>query len=195
MARSNTRPNKIRRAWLLCLALLVSTCRAEQLHGTVVSITDGDTIVVLDQAKIQHKIRLAGIDAPERHQAFGNESRQQLAAQVFQKAVVVDATKKDRYGRLIGKVLVNDQDACLAQVESGLAWHYKAYEREQESVDRMRYAAAEDAARKSRRGLWVDPNPIPPWEWRKAKRTRNALQPISGRQMTQPDGRAPVGAL
>lgn len=160
-------------AWL-ALSLLASSCWAEQLHGTVVSITDGDTVIVLDQAKVQHKIRLAGIDAPERHQAFGNASRQHLAALVFQQRVVVDTTKKDRYGRLIGKVLVNNQDACLAQVAAGLAWHYKQYEKEQAAGDRQDYAAAEIDARQSRVGLWVEPNPIPPWEWRKTKKQKRA---------------------
>lgn len=158
------------KAVVLLFALLAAPCWGEQLRGTVVSITDGDTITVLDQGRVQHKIRLSGIDAPEHRQAFGNASRQHLASLVFQKEVVVETTKKDRYGRLIGKVVVGDRDVCRAQIESGLAWHYKKYAGEQAANDRELYAAAEVAARKSGAGLWADTDPVPPWEWRKTKK-------------------------
>ena len=155
---------------LLALAVAV-TCLpaeafAERLEGLVVAVADGDTITVLDDAKTQHRIRLSGIDAPERRQDFGNVSRQHLANAVLQRRVVVEYDKTDRYGRLVGKVLLNGQDECLAQVAAGLAWHYKKYEGEQPFEDRRAYAAAEDAARAAQRGLWRDANPVPPWEWR-----------------------------
>jgi len=155
---------------LLALALgvvcLPAEAFAERLEGLVVAIADGDTLTVLDDAKAQHRIRLSGIDAPERRQAFGNVSRQHLADAVFQRRVVVEYDKTDRYGRLVGKVLLNGQDECLAQVAAGLAWHYKKYEGEQPVADRRAYAAAEDEARAARRGLWRDGEPVPPWEWR-----------------------------
>lgn len=146
--------------------LLPLAAHADTLTGRVVSITDGDTITVLDATNNQHKIRLAGIDAPEKKQPFGDASRQHLAQLAFGKAVLVVHNKKDRYGRTVGKVMAGDADANLAQIKAGLAWHYKAYEREQSPEDRAAYAEAELAARTARRGLWSEANPVPPWEWR-----------------------------
>ncbi len=80
--------------------------------------------------------------------------------------MTVDTDKKDRYGREVGKVFVNDLDANLVQVQRGLAWHYKAYEREQTAIDRNVYADAENEAKAARRGLWADAEPEPPWEFR-----------------------------
>ncbi len=153
---------------LVCLAAVLITlapavARSEQIEGIVVSVADGDTITLLDERKLQHKIRLAGIDAPEKGQAFGNVSRQRLADRVFQRSVVVEFEKSDRYGRLVGKVVVAGADANLAQVIDGMAWHYRKYASEQLPEDRRRYADAENEARTMRRGLWRDPNPEPPW--------------------------------
>lgn len=156
----------IRLLLVLALVTLPLTASADWLEGTVVAIADGDTLTVLDATQTQHRIRLAGIDAPEKRQAFGNVSRQHLADAVFQRRVRVEYHKADRYGRLIGKVLLGGQDLNLAQVTAGLAWHYKQYEREQSPDDRRTYAAAEDEARAARRGLWRDSAPVPPWEWR-----------------------------
>lgn len=139
---------------------------AETLSGRVVHVTDGDTITVLDIRNQQHKIRLAGIDAPERRQAYGNASKRHLASLVAGKAVSVDWQKRDKYKRIVGKVLLDGQDICLEQIKVGMAWHYKKYEREQLPQDRSIYAAAEDEARAARRGLWKDANPMPPWERR-----------------------------
>ncbi len=77
--------------------------------------------------------------------------------------------KNDRYGRLVGKVLVNGRDANLAQIQAGMAWHYKEYQREQTVTDRQLYAEAESHAAMTKQGLWADPNPVPPWDWRKAR--------------------------
>lgn len=151
----------------------------EILEGKVVSVADGDTITVLDSNKIQHKIRLSGIDAPERGQAFGNVSKQHLANLVFGKAVKVETTKKDRYGRSVGKVWVQPPDcatcgrtldANLAQVANGLAWWYRYYADEQPAEDRGRYEIAEKEARGKLVGLWIDVKPVPPWDWRKGVR-------------------------
>ena len=150
---------------LACL-LLVLACPVEAatFTGQVVSVADGDTITVLDAAKVQHKIRLAGIDAPEKKQPFGNRSKESLSELVFSKTVTVETDKRDRYGREVGKVLVDGLDANLVQVLQGFAWHYKAYEREQPLIDRKAYADAETEAKAARRGLWADLAPIPPWE-------------------------------
>lgn len=134
---------------------------------------DGDTITVLDDQRVQHKIRLAGIDAPEKSQAFGQRSKAFLSSLVFSKPVVVETQKTDRYGRTVGKVLVGDRDASLALVVAGLAWHYKKYEAEQSTSDRMIYASAEQDARVARQGLWADPSAMPPWEWRAQKRSKS----------------------
>ena len=148
---------------LACAAL------AETVIGRVVGVADGDTITVLDSDKAQHKIRLAGIDAPEKKQAFGNRSKESLSELVFDKTVNVETEKRDRYGRQIGKVLVNGQDVNLVQVERGMAWFYRQYQREQSPNDRRLYEAAEDAAKAGKRGLWRDVDPVPPWEWRKGR--------------------------
>lgn len=97
---------------------------AETLSGRVVHVADGDTITVLDVRNQQHKIRLAGIDAPERKQAYGNASKKHLASLVAGKAVSVDWQKRDKYKRIIGKVLLDGQDICLEQIKAGMAWHY-----------------------------------------------------------------------
>jgi endonuclease YncB( thermonuclease family) len=149
-------------------SLLAISAHAETLTGYVVKITDGDTIVVLDAKRQQHKIRLAGIDAPESHQAFGFQSTESIANLVFNKTVTVEWKKTDRE-RLIGKVLFNGFDINLEQVRAGLAWWYVKYAKEQSPVDRRLYEQAELQARAQRVGLWRDANPTPPWEFRHAK--------------------------
>lgn len=141
---------------------------AETLRGRVVSVHDGDTLTLLDDGNHQHKIRLAGIDAPELRQPFGRASRAQLAATVVNQIVIVNWHKKDKYGRLVGKVLRDSTDVCLIQITAGLAWHYIKYASEQIASDRNAYEAAEAKARASRIGLWVDAEPIPPWRWRQS---------------------------
>lgn len=148
------------------LWLLTSSVSAAQLFGVVVALADGDTLTVLDGSNTQHKVRLSGIDAPEKSQAYGDLSRMHLAELVFRRQVVVEWTKRDKYGRVVGKVFVDGLDSGFAQVEAGLAWHYKAYQREQSTEDRVAYQVAEDAARSKRMGLWKDPSSIPPWNFR-----------------------------
>lgn len=153
---------------LAALLLLTHTSIADTLHGRVVGVSDGDTVTILDATNTQWKIRLMGIDAPEKKQAFGNKSKESLSALVFNKQVSVEYNKKDKYGRTVGKIIVNDVDANLEQIKAGLAWHYKKYQNE--SVDdRSIYAQAEEQARVEKRGLWLDTDPTPPWEWRKSK--------------------------
>jgi endonuclease YncB( thermonuclease family) len=142
---------------------------AEVLTGQVISISDGDTITVLDESQTQHKIRLAGIDAPEKTQAFGQASKKSLSDLVFQKQVNVYWEKTDRYQRIVGKVSLQDQDICLEQVKRGMAWHYKQYQRDQTQEDRLKYDRAEREARDNRIGLWSDDAPIEPSKFRHAK--------------------------
>jgi endonuclease YncB( thermonuclease family) len=157
-------------AVLALLYVLSALAHAEVIRGRVIGIADGDTITVLDAAKTQYRIRLQGIDAPESSQAFGSRSKQHLSDLVFDKEVSVEWEKRDRYGRILGKVLVGGRDACLAQVQTGMAWHYKYYQDEQSPEDRRLYARAEQEARVARRGLWADPDPVPPWDFRRGGR-------------------------
>jgi endonuclease YncB( thermonuclease family) len=147
---------------------------ATVLVGRVVSVTDGDTIDLLDENKTTHRIRLHGIDAPERAQPFSRRSRQHLADAVFGREVDVEVLGKDKYGRTIGRVLVEGDDVCLSLIRAGLAWHYVRYDQSPE------YAAAEAAARAAKRGLWLDPHAIPPWDWRQLpKADRDAARKVA----------------
>lgn len=128
-----------------------------------------DTLTVLDDAKRQHKIRLAGIDAPERRQAFGQRSRERLGKLVHENRVEARCHKIDRYKREVCAVFLDSHDVGLIMVGEGMAWWYRAYANEQSPRDQRDYESAEDAARAARRGLWQDKTPIPPWEWRQRR--------------------------
>ncbi len=141
------------------------------LNGKVVAIADGDTLTILDGANAQHKIRLAGIDAPEKKQAFGTKSREALAAKVFGKAVRIDVIDVDRYRREVGRIYVGDRFINLEMVRDGFAWRYVRYDKPGE------FTAAESEARKHRRGLWADPHPVAPWEFRRQKRQPTGKTP------------------
>ena len=171
------------RSLIFLLLLACGFARAEILHGVVVGVSDGDTITVLDAGNQQHKIRLAGIDAPEKKQDFGQRSKEHLSQLVFGKQVEVEWKKLDRYKRVIGKVWVAPPsckkpdcpkivDACLAQISMGLAWWYEKYAKEQPEADRRQYELVESEARSKRIGLWSSKEPIPPWEFRHAKHER-----------------------
>lgn len=137
-----------------------------QLIGLIVGITDGDTVTVLDANDTSLKVRLQGIDAPEKRQAFGALSRVHLARLISGRSVTVQWQKHDRYGRIVGKILLDGHDVCLDQIKSGLAWHYKEFEAEQTEVDRQLYADSERDARSQKLGLWHDPIQTPPWDFR-----------------------------
>ncbi len=156
---------------LMVAAFLPMTGIAATLTGRVVGIQDGDTITVLDASKTQHKIRLAGIDAPESKQAFGTRSKQNLSDLVHNQQVTVEWEKRDRYGRPVGVVLVNGKDTNLEQVRAGMAWWYRQYANEQTPKDRQLYELAENEAIAAKRGLWADKQPVPPWEWRRKPKT------------------------
>ena len=151
------------------VAMLWINCglNAATIQGKVVSVADGDTVTVLDATNTQYKIRLQGIDAPEKAQAFGNKSKQSLHELVHSKQVTVDYQKKDKYGRVVGKILLNNNDVCLEQLKRGMAWHYKQYANEQPKEDRETYSLAEQQAKTELKGLWKDKQPVPPWEFRK----------------------------
>lgn len=159
---------------------LAAPVYSETLEGLVVGVADGDTLTVLDKGRRQHRIRLAGIDAPEKRQDFGQRSKQSLSELAYRQNVLVDISKQDRYGRSVGKVLRGSVDVNLEQVRRGLAWHYKDYQKEQSPVDRRAYGDAEKEARCLRRGLWTLSDPMPPWEYRRngvGTRLRAATRP------------------
>jgi endonuclease YncB( thermonuclease family) len=156
-----------RLAFVLLLVFAARACAATPRHtlvGKVVKIADGDTLTVLDSARNQHKIRLAGIDAPERTQAFGTQARNALGSAVFRQTVRVEVTDTDRYGREVGRVYCAGHFINADLVRAGFAWRYPQWDKTGE------FAPLEIDARGHHRGLWADSNPIPPWEFRKAKR-------------------------
>lgn len=134
--------------------------------GQVVAVADGDSITVLDGDKVQHKVRLWGIDAPEKGQDYGNRSRQAVSEMVFQQSVKVDVVGKDRYGRSIGKVYVGDLYVNLAMIKKGMAWWYRQY-----APKDFELRDAEVKAKADKVGLWGREDAMPPWEWRKKGRT------------------------
>jgi endonuclease YncB( thermonuclease family) len=163
---------------LACALLAACPAMARDLRGRVVGITDGDTVTVRDAAGERHRVRLTGIDAPERDQPYGEPSRESLTRMLLERNVRVEYTKKDDGGRILGKVWVQPADcprcaltldANLAQLSAGAAWWYRHYRNEQSPEDRGRYEFAEQEARVKRAGLWRQPDPVPPWEWRHAR--------------------------
>ena len=153
---------------LICILLLLLSLLsfAEELTGKVIKVSDGDTISVLDSNNQKYKIRLQGIDAPETQQAFGETSRQSLASLVYDKEVIILWDKRDKYARILGKVIVDGRDANYEQLKKGLAWYYKQYENDLSDEDKERYSEAEAWARNYTEGLWTDSKSIPPWEFR-----------------------------
>ncbi len=142
---------------------------ANIIHGRVVGVSDGDTVTVIDVNKTQYKIRLAGIDAPEKAQAYGQKSKESLSELVFGKQVDVEWSKQDRYGRTVGKIMLAGVDINLEQIKRGMAWHYKQYQNEQSPEDRDAYAQYQSQAQERRVGLWRDPAPIEPAVFRQKK--------------------------
>jgi endonuclease YncB( thermonuclease family) len=175
---------------ILFVTFVTSTADAD-ISGKVVAVTDGDTIKILDNNRVQHKIRLTGIDAPEKAQPFGTASRKHLASMVAGKDVHVETSKNDRYGRVLGKVWVQPQNcsgcgktlnANLAQILAGMAWWYQDYAKDQPVQDRVRYESAVKEARKRKLGLWSEPDPVPPWAWRRGQRAPSKSTAVADTQ-------------
>lgn len=142
------------------------------LYATKVKVIDGDTIEILLKNSKSEKIRLLGIDAPESKQPNGKASTDNLKKCVSNVDVMIKWQEKDRYNRILGKVLANNIDCNLKQVEDGLAWHYKRYIKSQPQPDQLSYANAEFFARQAKKGLWSDPKAIEPWQWRQRDKTK-----------------------
>jgi endonuclease YncB( thermonuclease family) len=157
------------------LLMLHATAHAEQLilQGRIVRVTDGDTVTLLDEHEALHKIRLAGIDAPESAMPFGHQATLHLMSLVFGERVEAVIYKQDRYGREVATLMHGEQDINLAMLQAGLAWHYKHYAKEQPAAQAQAYAQAEELARKLSLALWQDCDPNAPWDWRKSRRLRS----------------------
>lgn len=159
------------------ITLLLAAILSETLTGKVVGVIDGDTIEILvgrEPSPAMVRIRLAEIDAPEQGQAFGQRSKQALSEKIFGKIVEAEVTDIDRYERKVAIIRESQENVCYWMVEKGWAWQYRQYSKSKQ------LAAIEATARKERRGLWADANPIPPREWRKSEREkRRRTQPAS----------------
>jgi endonuclease YncB( thermonuclease family) len=126
----------IRASLILFALILPASAQPQTTSGKVVGVSDGDTITVLDDQKRQRKIRLDGIDAPESSQDFGARAKQSLSDLVFGRIVTVASSKWDRYGRVLGKLMLSDmRDINLEQVERGMAWFYRQYPKELQPED------------------------------------------------------------
>ena len=140
------------------------SAQAETIQGLVVKIADGDTLTLLTSSNEKIKVRLAGIDTPERKQPFGSEAKQALSKLVFQKKALIEVETKDRYGRTVGIVFVDGQNINYELVKQGMAWVYRKY-----TNDEILYEL-EAQAKTKKTGLWADAKPIAPWSWRKGVR-------------------------
>ena len=164
--------------WCMLAPLLAS---AEQFTGKVVGISDGDTISVLRDGKAV-KVRLYGVDAPEQAQAFGTQARKFTGDLAFQQTVTVAIRATDRYGRLVGEVLLPDaRNLGQELVRAGLAWWYRQYAPKDTAL-----AQGEVEAKAARRGLWQDPHAVPPWEYRHPRGARAAAVAVSPRSAPTP---------
>lgn len=146
------------------MIMAAMTACAAEITGIVVAVQDGDTIRVLDSDNVQHEVRLAEIDAPEKRQPFGEQSKRALSALCYKRRATVLPLSRDRYGRTVGRVACDETDVNAEQVRVGMAWVYDRY-----VTDRSLYQL-QNAAHGAEAGLWSQPDPIPPWKWRNLKR-------------------------
>jgi endonuclease YncB( thermonuclease family) len=169
---------------LLGLAGGIGEAAAGIITGKVVKVSDGDTVTVLAAGNLQVKVRLAGIDAPENGQEFGEKSRQALAAMVAGKVVTVSTDGTDRYGRTIGWIRAGETDANREMVRQGWAWHFTHYNRD------PGIAQLQVEAKAARRGLWAAPNlPMAPWDFRALKRGGTAIEKPASEKSPAVDGK------
>jgi endonuclease YncB( thermonuclease family) len=177
----------------VCLLILLAplSVSAAEWSGTVVGISDGDTLTVLNADKRQVKIRLVEIDAPESKQAFGTQSKQSLSDICFKKPVVVDDHGTDKYKRTLGRLTCDGIDANTEQVKRGMAWAYKQYLTDQSIAD------LEEQAKAAGVGLWADAEPTPPWEFRHGGKSsvKNAVKPSSSDNGFECAGKSKCGEM
>lgn len=146
---------------LLVCILLPSICFAQKFSVKVVAISDGDTFTAINNDNLQLKIRVFGIDAPEKKQSFGNKSKEFLSSLIFGKKILIDVQTQDKYGRYSAYVYSPEgKDVSLLMIHEGMAWHYTEYD------NNKVYEEAQVLAKKAKRGLWADPSPVAPWDFR-----------------------------
>lgn len=156
---------KIPFVYLITFLISLSAYSQTILKGKVISVSDGDTFTILTEGNKQIKIRLHGIDCPEKRQDFGTVAKQYTSAQVFGKVIQAKVLRKDRYKRSVAIVILpNGKILNQELLKAGMAWHYKKYDKSAE------FDLLEKQARKNKTGLWKGKSPIPPWEFRKMKR-------------------------
>jgi len=161
---------------LISFLLLISQ-DASAWEGKVFGVADGDTVTVLSNNNDQIRIRLYGIDAPESAQAFGAKAKQSLANMVFGKVVRVEEKDRDRYGRVVARLYVGSLDVNAEQIRQGMAWVYRHYCRDGFCSG---WIGLEAAAKNGGVGLWNDKEPVPPWDWRRDKRSPSAVSATGG---------------
>lgn len=149
----------------LCTATLA---QAWTLQGQVVAVLNGDTLRIRDEKKVQYTVRLAGVDAPEKFQAYGQRALDSLRQLAFQRYVTVEGTGSG--SPRIGQVHVEGRDIGMAQLQVGAVWYAPARAASLPQAERQAYAAAQEDAKLRRSGLWRDTQPIPPWDYRAGRR-------------------------
>jgi len=164
---------------IIIILFLLSTYTYADFNAEVLRIIDGDTVVVVDSDGQKLRIRLLGIDTPEKNQRFGYESSAYLKKILNKQSVtIISSPDKNKpytlgyYKRIIGKIFLNGRDINLEMIQKGMAWHFKKYKKSQPMNDRYSYNKAEVNARKKNIGLWKNENPLPPWKWRKLNKKR-----------------------
>ena len=148
----------------LLLFLLLPVGAFASFIGPVVAVLDGDTIEVLHNTHPE-RIRLSGIDCPEKGQAFGTRAKQATSRLVFGRDVILQTHGQDKYRRTLADVLLRDGTNVNHElVKEGWCWWFRKYAPGDTELEKL-----EKDARDSKKGLWADPHPVPPWEWRKKK--------------------------
>ena len=142
--------------------------QAWTLQGQVVAVVSGDTLRIRDERKVQYTVRLAGVDAPEKFQAYGQRSLDSLRELAFQRHVTVEGTGNG--SPRVGRVRVEGRDIGMEQLQLGAVWYDRSRAQALSPADREAYAAAQADAKQRRTGLWRDKQPIPPWEYRAGRR-------------------------
>ena len=169
-----TRNPLLRSCAVLLSTLFVLYAVNVMVTGTIIGVSDGDTVTLLTKDNKQIKIRLHGIDCPEKNQAFGMKAKQFTSNLVFNQEVSLEIFSKDQYGRTVGEIFLPDGRSLNKElVRAGYAWQYQQFSKD------PKLKVLEIDAKKEKRGLWADPNPIPPWEFRRQNKK-------SSNQITKP---------
>ncbi|MBP5351239.1 MAG: thermonuclease family protein [Fibrobacterales bacterium] len=144
--------------------------KGDTLRGRAVKVQDGDTFDFLYGDNRKQRVRVAQMDAPEKNMPFGQKSKERFTELVMGKEIALVVNTVDRYGRIVGSVVIDGEDQSARMISEGMAWYYRQYG----WTDSL--ARLEEEARNAKRGLWADPNPQPPWEWRKENRGKKKNQ-------------------